>query len=186
MTLQTSSREEFDIAILGAGPAGCAAAISAAHAGLHAVLIEGSQFPRFRPGESLHPGIQPLMAQLGCEEELLAAGFPRFAGIHVQWGAKPRFDEFGGDKSGPWLGFQARRADFDQLLLNRARQVGVEVFQPCRALHPIVSEHRVVAVETSEGTIGTRFIVDAAGGGHWLARKLGIPVCKCSPVVVVT
>lgn len=173
-----------DIAIVGAGPAGCAAAISAAQANLRTVLIEGSIFPRFRPGESLHPAIQPLMAQLGCEEEFLAADFPRFAGIHVRWRSEPRFQEFGRDEDGRWLGFQAWRATFDQILLNRARQLGVEIVQPSRALRPLLSEHRIVGIETSVGTIASKFVIDAAGGRHWLSRALGNPIHEYSPRLV--
>ena len=184
MNHQFARRPAFDIAIVGAGPAGCAAAISAAQANFRTVLIEGSGFPRFRPGESLHPGIQPLMGQLGCEKEFLAVGFPRFAGIHVRWGSEPRFHEFGNDGDGPWLGFQAWRETFDQILLHRARQLGVAIIQPCRALRPLLSEQRVVGVDTSVGAIESKFVIDAAGGRHWLAKALGIPIHEYSPRLI--
>src|SRR4051812_35168753 len=50
----------FDLAVVGGGPAGCAAAIWAAKCGLQTVLMEAREFPRKRPGETLHPGVEAL------------------------------------------------------------------------------------------------------------------------------
>ena len=54
----------WDLLIIGAGPAGCAAAISARRRGLTVMMLEASAQPRRVPGETLHPGIEPLFARL--------------------------------------------------------------------------------------------------------------------------
>ena len=178
------SRLKADVAIVGAGPAGTATAISCARAGLRAVILERERFPRERPGETLHPGIEPLLRKLGVLERVSRAGFLRHEGIWVCWDSLPRFVPYGADGAEPWRGFQAWRAELDAILLERARELGAEVLQPCRVLEPIVSAGRVVGVETSTGAVEARFVVDAAGSRHWLTRRLGLAIRRCLPHLV--
>lgn len=173
-----------EIIIIGSGPGGTAAAISLAQMGLSAVIVERDNFPRHRPGETLHPGIEPLLSQLGVAEEVLAAGFLRHAGNWVQWEAEPQLVPFGSDERGTWYGFQAWRSDFDAILLNRAIGLGVEVCQPCRSIQPIINANRIAGVITSEGNLPASFIIDAAGSQHWLAKKLKLPIKFYSPRLI--
>ncbi|MEM7531428.1 MAG: tryptophan 7-halogenase [Chloroflexota bacterium] len=170
-----------DILIIGAGPAGTAAAITARHAGLHVTIIERLTFPRHRPGESLHPGIQPLLAQLGVEQVVLDANFLRFNGIWMNWAGpnkrQPRwFEPFGEDEREVWQGFQAWRTTFDQILLDHAISLGVQVHQPCRAHEVLLQEEQVIGINTDNGPIRANFVIDATGSRHWLATQLNIPV----------
>src|SRR5260370_26569978 len=98
-----------EVLVLGGGPAGSAAAITAAALGLPVTLIERDGFPRHAPGESLHPGVQPLLRQLGIEREILDAGFILFPGHVVRWGDAERLLPFGVDAEVAWLGIQAGR-----------------------------------------------------------------------------
>lgn len=175
----------LDLIILGAGPAGTAAAITAARAGLRVILVEGLEFPRHRPGETLHPGIEPLLEQLGVSDEVLDANFTRHDGHWVEWANERNFVPFGSDAGGPWRGFQAWRARFDSILLEEAKKLGVEVIQPCRADKPLVENGRVVGIETCEGPLRARHVIDAAGGGHWLARHLGLEIRAITPKLIV-
>ena len=172
------------MAIAGGGPAGAAAAIACARAGLRAVLIERSALPRERPGETLHPGVEAPLRELGVLERVLDGGFARHPGVWVGWGEPPRFAAYGADDEGPWHGFQAWRADFDALLVTRAVELGAVVREGCRALAPIVHEGRVAGIETSDGELRSRHVVDAAGGGHWLARRLGLELDRRSPPLI--
>ena len=52
----SSSSFDANILVLGGGPAGSAAAITAASLGMKVTLLERECFPRHAPGESLHPG----------------------------------------------------------------------------------------------------------------------------------
>lgn len=167
----------FDAVVIGAGPAGSAAAIQCASAGLKTVIVERERFPRDRPGETLHPGIQPLLDQLGIRD----LPFPRHAGHWVEWGGPARFERFGADERGPWLGYNAWRADFDTHLLRRAREAGAELRQPLRATKPLVNNGRVMGIRTSDEELHCKFLIDASGGRHYLARHLNLPVQNVSP-----
>jgi len=175
---------DVNLIILGGGPAGTAAAIAAALRGLRAVIVERDEFPRHKPGETLHPGIEPLLRELGVWEEVERLGFIRHAGIQVAWGDKPRFVPYGEDKNGPWFGLQVWRADFDAVLLDRARRLGVEIRQPCSARGVLVRDGRVVGIETDRGPLRGDFVVDAGGGRHWLAGQLRLPIRFASPSLI--
>jgi len=174
----------FDVIIIGCGPSGTAAAISLAQSGLKVTIIESENFPRHRPGETLHPGIEPLLKQLGVAEKVLDAGFLRHAGNWVKWEGEAKFVLFGADEQGAWKGFQAWRADFDAILHQRALELGVEIRQPCRALQSIVNQNRVVGIETSDGILTANFIIDAAGNRQWLARQLNLEIKLFSPRLI--
>src|SRR5262249_31966942 len=73
------------------------------------------------------------------------------------------------------------RADFDALLLRRAVEAGARVLQPCSAGRLLTAGGRVLGVETSQGSVPAAFVIDAAGGRHWLARRLGLPLLVRSP-----
>ena len=112
---------DADVVVIGGGPAGSATAISCATRGLRTILFERELFARERPGETLHPGVEPLLAQLGVADRLEQVVGARHRGIWIEWNGARRFEPFGGDASGPWAGFQVWRQDFDALLI-RARK----------------------------------------------------------------
>jgi 2-polyprenyl-6-methoxyphenol hydroxylase-like FAD-dependent oxidoreductase len=171
----------MNVVVLGGGPAGAATAITCAQAGVSVMLLERQSFPRERPGETLHPGIEPLLHKLGVAEAVLAAGFLRHRGHWVQWGDQPRFMPFGSDEQGEWLGFQAGRAELDSLLLEGARSHNIPIQQPCRAMGIRIEHGRVMGVETASGFIAATYVVDATGGQHWLAKQLGLQITHYSP-----
>lgn len=174
-----------DVLIVGAGPAGSAAAIACASNGLKVVLCERERFPRERVGEALHPGVESLLAQLGAVERLAAVIGARFEGAEIDWAGDRRFVPFGSDADGPWRGFQVRRSAFDAMLLERAREVGVDVRNPCSGLEPIVEDRRVVGATTEAGPVRSRLVIDGSGPSRWLQRKLDLPSREHSPKLVV-
>jgi flavin-dependent dehydrogenase len=178
------SATSADVLIIGGGPGGSAAAIHCARAGLRVTLIERQAFPREQRGETLHPGVEPLLKQLGVFEQVERAGFLRHKGNWVTWNSASRFEPFGEDEHGPWRGYQAWRAEFDMILLNRARQLGVRVMQPCRADRPLLDDTRVTGLETAEGSVSSAFVIDAAGGSHWLTRQLSLDIERWSPPLI--
>src|SRR4051794_22730733 len=71
---------DYDVAIIGGGPAGSAAAILLAQKGRKVVVLEREKFPRFHIGESLLPYSMGAFDRLGIRERLDATGFPKFGG----------------------------------------------------------------------------------------------------------
>jgi flavin-dependent dehydrogenase len=175
-----------DVVIAGGGPAGSAAAIWCASLGLEVRLLEARLFPRDRPGESLHPGIEPLFDQLGLRQAIDAAGFPRYRGHWVGWGGPVRFQAFGEDSRGRWLGFHAWRAHLDGILMGRAETAGARILQPCRALAPIFLDGRIAGLRTEAGEIRARFVLDATGSRHWLHRHAGLGLRRTSRRLIAT
>jgi len=161
------------VAIVGAGPAGSAAAIWCALAGLRVALLEADSVPGRKPGESLHPGVLPILRQLGVDRQVEQAGFLRHPGQTVAWGHEPQYQRFGIDQRGVWFGFQVLREKFEAILLNRATELGVELFQGCRAHSPRIDGGRVVGINSTRGPIHARLTIDGAGGNNWLGRRLG-------------
>ena len=98
------------VVILGAGPAGAASAITLRAAGVDATILERSAFPRHRPGETLHPGIEPLLEKLGADAVIRNADYLRYTGTWSKWAGDAQFIPFGQDPAGAWRGFQAPRA----------------------------------------------------------------------------
>src|SRR5262249_29403044 len=123
----------FDVTVVGGGPAGAAAAIQCRRVGLTVAIIERDAVSRVRPGESLPPGVEPLLRQLGIGE----LDWPRFDGYQVEDGASSRFRSFGGDVGGAWRGFHAWRKDFDSQLLHAATRAGAVAIRGTRAMRPL-------------------------------------------------
>jgi len=116
-----------DVVVAGAGPAGSTASYLLAELGFCVLLLEKSEFPRYRIGESLTPSILPLLDFIQVRETVENAGFLRMAGHTVCWASpEPRTGYYSTDKSR--MGFQVWRETFDSLLLEHARnQDRVEV-----------------------------------------------------------
>lgn len=172
--------ERYDVIVIGAGPAGCACAIHSARNGMSVAIIERHPATRDRPGETLHPGIEPLLHQLGVAEWVNNGGFARPLGVWIAWQHERRFVPFGEDANGPWRGFQIPGARLDSLLLEAAKACNVVIRQPCHAKGVISRHQRVIGVQTNEGVLHSTYLVDASGANGWLARQLGLKLHRYS------
>src|SRR4051794_38865437 len=82
------------------GPAGASAARVAAGSGCRVVVIERAAFPRHRPGETLHPGLEPLLRQLGAWEAVAATDPVRPHGVWQDRPSGSDFSPYGADAGG--------------------------------------------------------------------------------------
>ncbi len=177
-----------DVLVVGGGPAGAAAAIAAVRGGARVTLLEREARPRDRPGETLHPGIEPMLDHLGAGSALHAATLARHQGHWVRALGRRHFVAFGRDPQGEWRGFQANRRTLDAGLRECAAAAGA-LLRTGVGVAGVRRDRdgRVTGViTTAGGVVKARVVIDAAGGRHWLSRQLGLGVRQLSPRYVAT
>ncbi len=168
----------YDVAVVGGGPGGSTTAAFLARAGLRVALFEREPFPRFHVGESLLPATLPLLRRLGVYDTVAARRFQVKYGatFHDQETDREYTFYFLEGKPWPNYAFEVPRAEFDTLLLDHARQQGVEVFQPV-AVESVAFDPAGVTltVRDGAGAAGVRaaIVVDASGRDGFLAARLG-------------
>src|SRR5437660_4728011 len=175
-------RYDFDFAVAGGGPAGSSAAISLGQLGHSVVLFERETFPRFHIGESLLSTADEAFAGLGVTERIEAAGFPE------KWGARlithdgqtGRYVDFANAReiTRPQT-YQVCRQEFDRILLERAREVGVDVREACNVTACEFTPDAAILDVASRGNtaaarVRLRALIDATGRGGLIARKFNL------------
>jgi flavin-dependent dehydrogenase len=172
---------EVDVAIIGGGPAGCTAAAVAARAGLTVALFEAGTHPRPHVGESLLPGIIPILADIDALAAVEAAGFGRKSGSTlVHWGRTPRWDLWFADSDEYDHAWLVERARFDAILFDAARRAGAVLHERTVVDAPVWSDDRVVGVQWRARAGGepavthARVVVDATGQSAMLGRALAL------------
>ncbi|QYY36232.1 tryptophan 7-halogenase [Ruficoccus sp. ZRK36] len=171
----------YDCLVIGAGPAGTAAATLLAQAGRRVLIVDKAPFPRFHIGESLIPAANRVLRKMGVWDEVERAGFVRKEGAEFTFGTGEkrvhnRFED--GWVPGLDYTYQVERSQFDRLLLARAREAGCEVLQPAeaRTLTQTDTGWQVeLDVDGSPRTVEASWLLDAAGRGRWLGRQLSVP-----------
>jgi flavin-dependent dehydrogenase len=167
-----------DVAVVGGGPGGAAAAGFLARAGHRVTLVERESFPRFHIGESLLPATLPLLGRLGALDRVAAHGFQVKYGatFHDQESGREHSFYFLRGKPWPHYSFQVPRADFDRLLLEHARDLGVDVRQPATAAG-VAFDADGVSVDVEDGRgrsrVRARVLIDASGRDGFLASRTG-------------
>src|SRR5262249_57672750 len=125
-----------DVAIIGGGPGGSAAAMFLSRTGLRVTLIEKVQSPRYHIGESLTGECGNCLRTLGLEEEMTSRRHPLKYGVTVYGpGGKNSFwvpvkgwhPESGLFDSHTW---SVRRRDFDGMLLTAPAPLAVSLIPP--------------------------------------------------------
>lgn len=168
------------VIIIGAGPAGSSCAIQLLKSGAEVILLEKAIFPRHAPGETLHPGIEPLLKQLGVLDAVNNKGFIRHKGIFNLSDGKSIFTPY--DEDEKWQGFQLYREEFDLILLNQAIKLGAIFLSDSAPISlKLTSQHQIESISTADQTFAGDFFIDATGKRAWLVNQLKIPLINYSP-----
>jgi len=171
----------FDAVVVGAGPAGSAAAAALARRGRRVCVLEAERFPRFHIGESLLPLGHRVFAELGVAETLQRAGFVQKRGAQLLTpcgGHRVLFD-FEATRVNPPFTHQVHRAEFDDLLLQHAVRAGAEL-QTARVRDFRIGDDGVevthVGADGVERTVRAKALIDASGRAGVVARRQGVRV----------
>jgi 2-polyprenyl-6-methoxyphenol hydroxylase-like FAD-dependent oxidoreductase len=166
---------DIDVAVVGAGPAGAAAALFAARHGHRVTIFDKHDFPRDKPcGEGLMPGGRAALRELGLEDDVVSDGAPPLQGIQFGLAEQPPvavpFPEHDGEQAG--LGI--RRLTFDARLadaLGRHPQIQFCPHTEARELR--TSADGLPIVITTAGEIRARFVAIADGLRSAFRHRLG-------------
>lgn len=176
----TSSHE---VIIIGGGPAGASTATILAEQGHRVLILEREKFPRYHVGESLIPFTFGPLERLGM--------IPKMRGSHFVKKYSVNFVQPDGRKSQPFYFYtrydketvaqtwQVMRSEFDQMLLDNAREKGAEVREETKVTQLVRNDsgHVIgVEAESKDGTKQTllaKLVVDATGKEAFASNRLG-------------
>jgi geranylgeranyl reductase family protein len=157
-----------DVAVVGGGPAGAAAAITLARAGQDVVLVDKARFPRDKCcGDGLTTGALRRLEQLGLRPDAVAS----WQVVEDVWVRSPsgRTACFPFPRGRGTFGAVARRADLDAALLDVARAAGVKVHDG----HAVTGARGTTLEVEGIGTVSAEYVVGADGMWSPLRKYLG-------------
>ena len=170
----------MDVLVLGGGPAGATAATLLAQHGLNVRLFEREKQSQFQVGESLMPDTYWVFRRLGLLDKMRTSRFVKKHSV--------QFVSASGKESQPFFFFennphesaqtwQVVRSEFDQLMLDNARQYGVEVCQGTRVRDIYFDGEKItsITVQDPNGSVkeeSAPVIVDATGQSSLIANRL--------------
>jgi flavin-dependent dehydrogenase len=177
---------DYDVAIVGAGPAGATTAILLARAGRRVIMLDRARFPRDKAcAENLSPAAEPILRELGALAAITSGPVGRMRGFRVY---APSGAFFQGDYSGTKdargralheTGLVVPRLRLDAALVEAARSADVILREDWRLgrLVPLgdaaASGYRLTAA-TGQADITARLVIAADGVHSTVARRLGL------------
>ncbi|PYK32169.1 MAG: hypothetical protein DME57_00860 [Verrucomicrobia bacterium] len=158
-----------DVAIVGGGPSGSTCAALCAAAGLRTSLIERERFPREKVcGDCINPACWPVLERLNVADEIRrsAHGVLESVEFIAINGKKLRVDLPRGERAE----IAIKRSIFDQLLLERARALSVDVREETTAVSLNRTASENWKIDIVRDTIVARVVVGADGRNSTVAR----------------
>ncbi|WP_394796923.1 NAD(P)/FAD-dependent oxidoreductase [Armatimonas sp.] len=172
-----------DVIVIGGGPAGSTVSTLIAQKGYKVRLFEREHFPRFHIGESLIPETYWVLERLGMLEKLKKSHF-----VHKH---SVQFVNSAGKTSAPFYfwdnkphecsqTWQVVRSEFDLMMLNNAREHGVDAQEGVRVREVLFDEDKKavgVKIQLEDGTleeVRASVVIDASGQSNLLANKLNL------------
>ena len=189
-----SNNGNYDIAIVGGGPAGSTTAtlLKKYAPEMRVIVLEKEIFPRDHIGESMLQPICKVLDEMGVWDAVEAAGFPIKIGASYTWGRdnerwdinfypiekwrdEPRPAKFEGQRQ--HTAFQVDRSVYDKILLEHAQSRGAEVRQGTRVDEVLTKGDRIEGLKLANGeTIRAQYYVDGSGTMALFRRALGIGI----------
>jgi geranylgeranyl reductase family protein len=175
-----SRPDAVDVIVVGAGPAGSAAAYHLSRAGLDVLAVDRATFPRDKVcGDGLTPRAVAALIRMGVD--VADEGFLRIDASRVHGADGRPMDVGWRGRALPGFGMVRRRFELDHMLVERARAAGVTVLEGVEAAGPVMESGRVVGVRLrtdgepspAERVVRARFVVAADGASTRLAARAG-------------
>ena len=177
-----NTHHNYDTIVIGGGPAGSTVATLVAEQGYRVLLLERTTTPQFKIGESLIPATYWTFKRLGMLEKLRASHFPQKYSV--------QFYSRSGKGSTPFYFFQTNphesavtwqvlRSEFDEMLLDNAKEKGVEVRRGV-GVREVLFEGDTATGVLTQNTDGTRetlnatVIVDSTGQRSLIGKQLNL------------
>ena len=176
-----------DVIVIGGGPGGSTVSTLLAQQGLRVELFERETFPRFHIGESLIPETYWVLERLNMLEKMQRSHFVKKYSV--------QFVNASGKQSAPFYfwdnkphacsqTWQVVRSEFDQMMLENAREHGVEVHEGVRVMDVIFENDpatplgtgRAVGVKLKDREVRAKVVVDASGQNGLIANRLRLRV----------
>jgi flavin-dependent dehydrogenase len=176
-------RSEYDVIVIGGGPAGSTVSTLIAQHGYSVVLFERERFPRFHIGESLIPETYWVLKRLDMLPKMQQSPFVKKYSV--------QFVNASGKLSAPFYfhdnkphecsqTWQVVRSEFDQMMLENARAHGVDAHEGVHALDVVFEGPRAVGVRIDAGgsrrDVRAKVVVDASGQAALLQNRFKLRV----------
>lgn len=167
---------EFDVAIVGGGPSGSAAAHYLATKGHSVLVCEKKSFPREKTcGDGLTPRAVKVLSDMGLGDELRT--WEQVKGLRVHAAGKtmelpfPELEDFDN------FGLVKPRKELDQIVLDHAEAAGAKVLYETQAKEPIfdkgVMTGFVAKRDGQDEQVRAKWVICAEGAATKFARSLG-------------
>lgn len=178
-------QDQYDVIVVGGGPAGSTTAALVAEHGHSVLLLERAQLPRFHVGESLIPETYWPLKRLGLIDKLKQSAFPRkysvqFVSDGVKESAPFYFELYNQHESS--VTWQVDRGEFDQMLMDRARELGTLAHTSAQVTEILFEDDQAVGVKCrllnedggrTEREIRCKVVVDATGQSAFISSRRG-------------
>jgi flavin-dependent dehydrogenase len=172
---------DADVIVVGGGPAGSVSAWLLAERGHRVLLMDKARFPRHKAcSEYVNPAGARLLRELGLESDLQALGAHRMEAMLIHAPGGRRFlTDFGIAEPGS-AAIGLSRYRLDSLLLDRAREAGVEVREGAHVRSILVEDGCVQGVESTLSsvrmTLRAPLTIGADGRHGVVSRALGLDI----------